>query len=510
MNSSQETVYSKSGSEIKLRIDVDYAFPSRLKSFFHTVLRFNSGKSYLKNPKIIAKMINESKRNVRAYWFFTPTTIPDVEMLELLDVRKHEVALHVATNPYNELKVLEEATRRRIKYYTVHGTARLVARLMWRRKLSEAKVTIPPGFPLLSFYEFPTMSIDVISYTSPPCKVSEIVEKSLAESRVLHFHPEWLFQRGTINHRGPYYEVLRKILDTDKDLEGLHVRKKSFAKLASYFDINEYLRDFVPTEYFLKKLNERGIDIFTFVERKCCFNLSNPSKNWARAGEIIGMLHLGTYEKWWKSVGKKTRNMVRKAEKNGITARVVEPSEMLAEGIWKIYNETPTRQARSFPHYGQPLKSVTEGVLHSENTTFVGAFLEDELVGFILLVRGNNIAIIAQILSLQKHWNKAINNILVAKTIEVCATKQVQWIMYGRMGNHPSLDTFKKSNNFQEFAFTRYYIPLTRKGQILITMGLHRNLKDALPLWLKKPLFPIFNWVSRNKQRIKLGLFSNR
>jgi hypothetical protein len=51
---------------------------------------------------------------------------------------------------------------------------------------------------------------------------------------------------------------------------------------------------------------------------------------------------------------------------------------------------------------------------------------------------------------------------------------------------------------------TRYYIPLTLKGKIILKLGLHKDLKDSMPQWLKKPLFPVFNWVSRIKTLIKL------
>ncbi len=44
-------------------------------------------------------MVNESKRNTKAYWFFTPTTLPDEEMLELMHNDKHETAVHIATDP---------------------------------------------------------------------------------------------------------------------------------------------------------------------------------------------------------------------------------------------------------------------------------------------------------------------------------------------------------------------------------------------------------------------------
>jgi len=74
-------------------------------------------------------------------------------------------------------------------------------------------------------------------------------------------------------------------------------------------------------------------------------------------------------EKYWE----KTRNIVRKAEKSGIKIEIVEQNEKLAEGIWKIYNETTIREKRAFPHYGTPLNAVKEGVLSSQNCTFIGA-----------------------------------------------------------------------------------------------------------------------------------------
>ena len=223
---------------------MDYAYPSRLKGFFCTVLGIKAGKGYLKNSQIIAQMINESKKNVKAYWFFTPTTFPDKELLKLLDEKRHEVALHVATNPYQELKLLEQATHRRISYYTVHGTERLLARLMWRRKLSEAKASVPADFPLKSFYVFPTIGIDWLCFDNRPERVLQIAEKSIAKGEVLHFHPEWLFQRGTINRRGPFYDTLKRILRVDEELDTLVVRKKGFFRLAQ--DAREYRRDFYP------------------------------------------------------------------------------------------------------------------------------------------------------------------------------------------------------------------------------------------------------------------------
>ena len=71
--------------------------------------------------------------------------------------------------------------------------------------------------------------------------------------------------------------------------------------------------------------------------------------------------------------------MVRKAEKSGIKTEVVEPNEKLAEGIWKIYNETPIRQERAFPHYGIPLQVTRECAFSSRLHIHRGVFFKMNL-----------------------------------------------------------------------------------------------------------------------------------
>ena len=485
---------------IKLRIDVDYPYPSRAKSFFHTAFRNKANKNYLKNAKIIARMINESPKEVKAYWFFTSKTIPDRELLAMLDKEMHEVALHVVNKPYEETQLLEKATGRKLRYYTIHGTARLLARVIWKRWKTKTP-EIPEKFPLESFHQFPTFGLDWFCYANNSAKAVQMAQKQNAEGKVLHIHPGWLFQRGTINHRGPFYGAFRRILTVDEEMETLAVRKNLFFKVAS--DTQEYVKDVIPLDDFIGKLAERGVDIFTFVERKWCNMISNLPHFWLKTEDNIALLQLATYEEWWKNVGKKTRNMVRKAEKSGVKTEAVEPSEKLAEGIWKIYNETPIRQDRAFPHYGNSLQTVKRSVLSTQGYTFIGSFFQDELAGFIQLVHGDKTAVISQILSSQKHLDKAVNNALIAKAVEFCANKKTLWIMYGRMGNHPSLDKFKQSNGFSKFPVIRYYVPITRKGRIAVKMGLHREVKDVLPEPLKSALIPVYNWISRSKTRIK-------
>lgn len=196
---------------IRIRIDVDYPYPSRIRNFLYTASGIRTSKEYLKNSKTIAKMINESPKDVKAYWFFTPKTIPDGELFQLIDNPKHEMALHVVNDPSAELRNLEDRTGKKIGYYTIHGTARFATRIMWRRFKSKAP-KIPENFPLQSFHDYPTIGIDSLCFTFPSAKVYQIAQEGIKKGSVIYFHPDWLFQKGKMNHRGPFYDVLRRIL----------------------------------------------------------------------------------------------------------------------------------------------------------------------------------------------------------------------------------------------------------------------------------------------------------
>jgi hypothetical protein len=446
-------------------------------------------------------MINESKKQVMAYWFFTPYTIPDKNLLNLLNPQRHEIALHVAVDPYREWKILENKTERVVKYYTIHGTSRVIAQLLWGRKIGQKQAKIPNDFPLKSFHDFKTYSLDAGRFKFGLEHMKIESENLIKENVVLEVHPEWLFSKGTINPRGPFYDLLKYVLDVDHELETLQTRKKLTLRIVH--DIQEYEKNIFPSDDFIEKLRERDKDIFTFVERKWCCPIPNLSSAWIKTDDNVALLEIRDYATWWNSVGKKTRNMVRRAEKCEVKVTVAEQTAKFAEGVSKIYNETLIRQERAFSHYAEPLEAVIRNITTAQKSTFIGAYLQEELVGFIQILFGDQIAIIAQILSLQKHWDKSVNNALLAKAVEVCASKGERWLMYGRIGNHPSLDKFKESNGFIKSSITRYYVPITAKGRFAIKLGLHRELKDALPEPLKYSLIPLLNWASRNKARLK-------
>ena len=107
-------------------------------------------------------------------------------------------------------------------------------------------------------------------------------------------------------------------------LEKLRIKKKAFFKIA--FDIQEYEKNIIPDKGFTEKLREKNVDIFTFLDRKWCCPIPNPPSTWIKSEDNVGLLEMKDYDSWWSSVGNKTRNMVRRAEKNGVKVDVVQPT----------------------------------------------------------------------------------------------------------------------------------------------------------------------------------------
>ena len=135
--------------------------------------------------------------------------------------------------------------------------------------------------------------------------------------------------------------------------------------------------------------------------------------------------------------------------------------------------------------------------MKSQNATclarseFLGAYLGQELIGFIKLIYVGDIAMIIQILSKNEHRDKRPNNALIAKAVAVCEGKGISLLVYGKYvygrNERSSLTEFKRRNGFKEVSFPRYFVPLTSRGWWIIKSGLHRGLKDFIPrpmIWL--------------------------
>jgi hypothetical protein len=197
---------------IKIRVDVDYPYPSRAKSFLYTYMNWKSKNGYLMYSKMLADLINNANIEVKAIWFFNIHALPDKEMLALLSGSQHEIGLHIVNNPFEELEQLEKVSTKPIEYYTIHGTERLLGQIVWHRPLGQKQAKVPSDFRLKSYHEYPTNGLDWLCYNTDS-KAALIISNDWAKQGfIFEVHPEWLICRGKINHRGPYLKTLSALL----------------------------------------------------------------------------------------------------------------------------------------------------------------------------------------------------------------------------------------------------------------------------------------------------------
>ena len=90
-------------------------------------------------------------------------------------------------------------------------------------------------------------------------------------------------------------------------------------------------------------------------------------------------------------------------------------------GMTAIFNEAPVRQGRPFWHYGKDVETVRQQFSrYIQREHMIGAFYQGEMIGFIMLGNAGRFGLTGQIISTLKHREKAVNNALVAKAVEVC------------------------------------------------------------------------------------------
>jgi hypothetical protein len=241
-------------------------------------------------------------------------------------------------------------------------------------------------------------------------------------------------------------------------------------------------------ELAIKSLRNSGprIDIFTFIQR-----LSETSTKLSYPMELDNMaaLRVSTFDEWMtKQIDFKVRNKVRKSAKNGVTVREVSFDDDYVRGIHAIYNESPTRQGKPFWHYGKDLESVRKmNATFMEQSIFIGAYFEDNLIGFVKLVFDENRsqAGLMQIVSMIGQQDKAPTNALIAQSVKSCAERGISYLWYANMSygkkQTDGLADFKRHNGFQKIDLPRYYVPLTLAGRLALRLGLHHGMAELIP-----------------------------
>jgi len=236
----------------------------------------------------------------------------------------------------------------------------------------------------------------------------------------------------------------------------------------------------------LKSTRDPAPDILTFWQRMPDIE---PRHSFHVEWEEIAVLPIQSYDHWWKSqIKSRVRSQIRKAEKEGLLVKEVAYDDEFVKGMTAIFNESPVRQGRPFWHYGKSLETVkAQFSRYLYRETMIAAYFEGEMIGFIMLANAGRFGLTGQIISSIKHRDKSPNNALIAKAVEVCATRQLGYLIY-LYWSDDTLAEFKRRCGFERVRVPRYYVPLTLKGRIALACGAHRGWRAMLPRGLRAVL----------------------
>lgn len=262
--------------------------------------------------------------------------------------------------------------------------------------------------------------------------------------------------------------------------------------------------DFIdnPKE-FVEEIREAGaaVDLFTFLQE---LHELDPKYPFHLERDSISVLPISTYEHWLKKqINDKTRNMIRKATKSGVQLRTVDLDASFIQGVVGIYNESPFRQGRRFLHYGGEFADIKAHLdTFTARSQFVGAYCGEELIGFFKLTRNTNSASVMQIISKVAHRNKAPNNALLARAVEMCSEQQIPFLQYG-IWSQGGLGEYKVRHGFVRFDVPRFYLPLNALGRMALDCGFHRGLARLIPETMRTRARALRNsWYSYKDRRL--------
>jgi len=268
-----------------------------------------------------------------------------------------------------------------------------------------------------------------------------------------------------------------------------------------------FLEDPEPVLAGLRRSAARA-DLFTFTQR---LPETTPKYAYPFEWDNFAALPISTFDDWWMNqLGFKGRNKAKQAEKKGVQLREAVFDDDLVRGIWEIYNECPVRQGKPFHHYGKDLATVRKiSETFLDSSIFIGAYLGDRLIGFAKLTvdETGTQAGLMHIIAMVQHRDKAPTNALIVQAVRSCADRKIPFLVYSSFAygakERDSLSDFKERMGFQRIDVPRYYVPLTRLGEMAFRLGLHRKLSERVPETLLVKLRELRNsWYNRKLRSV--------
>ena len=240
-------------------------------------------------------------------------------------------------------------------------------------------------------------------------------------------------------------------------------------------------------------------DCFTFAQRppetKPKYKYHFDWDNWAA-------VNTASFKNWWEKLPQESRKNVRRAAKRGVAVKIVPLTDEFVRGVHNIYNEAPLRQGKRFWHFGKDVETVRrELATYLERSEFVGAYWNEELIGFIKMVYVDRVATLFHIVAMTEHHDKKPMNALIAKAVEHCEQKGISHFIYGQFlyGNkrQSSLLEFKRRNGFEQIDFPRYFVPMTLRGRVFVGLSLYRGITGLVPEPVLQAVLEFRAWCNK-------------
>ena len=226
------------------------------------------------------------------------------------------------------------------------------------------------------------------------------------------------------------------------------------------------------------------VDVFEFIQ---LFTDPDPKYAYRYEMDNLAVMPITDYEAWLsQTIKKDVKENLRRSRRDGVEVRCCDHNLGFAQAVKRLYDQIPLRQGRPFWHHGKDAETIlAESGHYRDRSEFIGAFVGDELIGFLKMVYVGSYAKTMYVITNDRHFRLRPANALIAKAVEVCAAKGIRYFNYGQY-EYPgkansSLTTFKARHGFRRFDFPKYYVPLTFKGRVYIYFGLHRGFRRLLP-----------------------------
>jgi len=161
-----------------------------------------------------------------------------------------------------------------------------------------------------------------------------------------------------------------------------------------------------------------------------------------------------TIGEYLKLIGAKSRNMNKKAQKNGIECKKFNWNEKL-DDIYEINRSSTTRQGRQMDKAYQEFPKIVENQDKDDfKIRFIGAFLDDKLIGYIEVYIYGNFAMTNRILGHKEYLKYGVMNIMIKECVEYMIENDIEYLNYLTMQNRKnnSLSAFKYRVGFREYS----------------------------------------------------------